>query len=1615
MASAPPSIPHSEGNARKGKKQRVNGGKNKPPLPPIIADPLPYHLLNNEEVLIASKLPEGFPPELAFRALAAYSLIRTLSIELRLSPFSPNAFLRALILPCPNILLGKVHVALLRVLLPALKMGYSYSERGRGLCVSKRRRDGVWWDLRGGDNLTYMDALTWPLFYDDYVHLTADHLWKMMNDPELHYGSNNVALQSTDEEEQKLATEREDVPRTSNVAFQNRLDRYLPGIEVEHSPLKSRRPRAEQISPPSRGDSDVDVEIDSGSEFGGSDVEEEDDDEEYGVKNRVKWSRGPPSGTERPRGRPRGSASKSIASASGNGTVRVPLKPNLAPGSRVISADISVLPGVLVSLLAKTSPEVLKAERERFLPKKSSSSSQPMKGELATQLSIQGSGIKRSLPRYPNRQQVQQPAITTDEPSAKRTKVSYTNGNANRVHVPPPVQPAYHLPGQIDSRYPLSTAAKPIPPCAAKNLSGTTAQLKEPPKPFPGAMGMVPGFMYAPYSMTQPLMPAPCPHMIKGVPALHSQTTRPYSQIVAEKRPKLNAIVGETKLPVLDPVEQNVGTHNSISPDIAIAIQRYQMSDGGTCIETNPLGSEKPDTEVATLPQQEDSTGITEGPVATQTNRTESAAKAIRLPAGSAKGEVSAFLPDTYEWPQFSSINYMRSGIPHHRLPLEEKLRIMEFLLDELLTVDTISMEFERRRHKTSAYHYPYGPLPSSHELESLSNEDECGLCRKEGELVCCDGCVRSYHSYCIGLPTGERLPDKWLCPECVTVDPCHFGPLLGGQKSSLDWFTLRDLKVPVGMNVHPVSDETEFLVVHGFVFTRPCSKSREVSSKSKENEVYESHHYSPSSQDDLYRILQMIGPDACSSWPFSQIPMDPTKIWMHVNEPTRTQQMVRYFSQRESFDPTAYLNLYRMAPLSASLQAKGSKKTVLLLSDYESECGSSDVRNLKKMLSRDMSHDMGIARCLRSSTILYNPYEMIISFVLRLEASFRRGCLLDENWGIRNGVYNPQQWPKEMRQCRSLKKIAKKVVHLVDSCHVRVFERGWTDRASSSIGSKTLMRDTGVSSASNDGRRYETLSEDWTFSGEMARRRWRRARDSNVLSLLSRESFHLDGSAHTAESVALKFARTKRKKDGASKKDNEVWKSATFDTDNSIVQLSDNGDPPPSVEAKSTAGRCSNGIANQIPSSTLSVPRTTAKDHSSIEMESVAMSPQQTRETNKKATTTIASKIGSTARDSEHEALTAGPAVDMEEEHQQRAMSPGSSCLQPTETKNMPLSANSKTNEAIIPDKSPQSSLLSSDLAKIPPAVLEGMLHPPSRTNDIELIGTSDISRVESAMTENKERTQKYLAPNPTVFGAKEIVTAMKSKEVVSSIERNGAIRTIDDQYKQIVVEPTIVKSKNENDLLSEARKKKQATRTERSKKSRSAEQSAKGRRRSGRLNHRNDFSNQMDSLVTGSDHVQESSSEQYIHHSDGQFDHTILVDSERKRRLGRLEDLVTNPSPEELEWPVAGRKLFDPLGYLPPAEMRRLGRNAGLVTAQFVQYTTYEVGEVSAFHAWRKRMLRVNSLEDLILQIRVLNSFIDKQVRSCGHVRPALMLSLTLSLDSVFLRVPCSSHSKG
>jgi hypothetical protein len=73
-------------------------------------------------------------------------------------------------------------------------------------------------------------------------------------------------------------------------------------------------------------------------------------------------------------------------------------------------------------------------------------------------------------------------------------------------------------------------------------------------------------------------------------------------------------------------------------------------------------------------------------------------------------------------------------------------------------------------------------------------NDDYCAACGGNGDLVCCDGCQRSFHFKCVDPPMIEgSLPDAWFCNTC---DFAHnppereenpnstFGPLLHSLKS---------------------------------------------------------------------------------------------------------------------------------------------------------------------------------------------------------------------------------------------------------------------------------------------------------------------------------------------------------------------------------------------------------------------------------------------------------------------------------------------------------------------------------------------------------------------------------------------------------------------------------------------------------------------------------------------------------------------------------------------------------------------------------------------------------------------------------------------------------------
>jgi len=58
--------------------------------------------------------------------------------------------------------------------------------------------------------------------------------------------------------------------------------------------------------------------------------------------------------------------------------------------------------------------------------------------------------------------------------------------------------------------------------------------------------------------------------------------------------------------------------------------------------------------------------------------------------------------------------------------------------------------------------------LPASDDSEE-ENDDACAMCTKGGNLICCDGCPKAYHTRCVaalkrsGVPKGD-----WFCPSCT-------------------------------------------------------------------------------------------------------------------------------------------------------------------------------------------------------------------------------------------------------------------------------------------------------------------------------------------------------------------------------------------------------------------------------------------------------------------------------------------------------------------------------------------------------------------------------------------------------------------------------------------------------------------------------------------------------------------------------------------------------------------------------------------------------------------------------------------------------------------------------
>ena len=1746
-------------------------------------------------------LPGDFPPELSYRALAAYSLLRTLSVQLRLSPFTPTVFLRALYLPFPNKLMGQIHVSLLRILLPNLKMGYSYKASGGGIAVHKRRHvDNIRWTLRAGENLTFLDSLSWPLFFDDYCHLTADRLWASIHDNELNLDFRNVGIQpigvkeyEDDDDQSEDEHYRQPILPMAALPLMTSMPIAVPGYAAPMMPPGPTGPK----------------ELYSDDSEYGADSEEEGTWGSRKEKRRRKKRKqrlnpansplaGPkipsttttptnplPAKTTIPTKRPTlpMSRNKKLPTKKSpmqlNSGAKSPKKsPHKRPISKCVVSDplrsASKVVGVdstptkessqyfagskvmdvespIVGMLETTTPtslpvaptllrkpeqrgtplvptrgdrkvskvfEVTEATplHKSYLVKRTPEKQQsPMKldfgsatkEDLFTKTCSGDSNIKaddkrteefsQKQPRNNTKKLPENLSFESTDNSFKKDSTtsaeesSQKDSPKTKEKVTPQKVPirreAKSCQKGINGRRMLPIISKkPSPEKKNEAMDIQTRQLNvdstrqgssepsrnsehdstkrnSPSSKRPRGRLVLPMHNASKNMHPNPPADIPVSHALKKQAVGITQQQR---QLQMQQFHKYQMQQMQMQQFRMQQTAQAKGfMPGNINPQLMMqnkysfqGVPQYghaphfvpsSMSRGeghtrmlhhqqmiGLMPHTggHPLKPGMTD-HYAFQPSRNKPLEVS-GAIASalqnfmcgiESKPTDSTDDTLGKSTGFEDDDDFDAVLDNERWRHFEPLKVIRAGVPYHKLPITQKMDILEFLIDELLSVDVIAAEFSKRKTISDCYEFPWGVLPAEAEFESLENDDECGVCLGEGELLCCDGCVSSYHRGCLDMSLGQVLPDgKWLCPECHLVDPAKYGPLRGGRKASLDWFSVDDISAAIRNNepqillgsqgnsnsmiapastdisensagalkvlsgelstarkeisggvvqastvqlasnqtsageaisrcfkssfevpildkgaqvsqinviepksgdlktvgvdppaldkgasvdatkqlsvevpdlnnridlqlssamgnsaeankppditlqlkVEPVdpaknatalkelplnpevengeeppremsmpkgqetqkSDETigsansitpglesalalqqagdiepdplckglEFLVVHGHMFCRRIIDSFE----GKNVEFERQQPYFVLTREEVEKYFKQVGGKISRSWPFAQIPASDasssSSSWQFPSSRL-------YMSPMEAFDPSFYANRYRKAPVSFFMKAGGGAHIMkLMLSDYENECSQSSTYRVTEALTRDMSLDKYVADCLRTQLSLFDPYQMVTGYMVRLDAALKKSCLINELWETGSTRTRDEVWLCNVRKCKSVGRLSLLLLKLVDQIHPRAFKDDWFHNPLAR-GSSDVIFDS----------HYEDLPTNWSEKTEMRKRLWERTPSEMLLDLCKKEECHIEDFLQGVRSDVGKPIRAMRSKRKPGKpsvdKEKESFLVHGQQFENIPIPIQHDLDK---VSQKPSSGHDNTGNAGKP--STVPGESNSFSDHVHLDVDKIT-GIEPSDEGNKSEFYCKAPEVPEDREDT----IDTGKA------------------------------------ESTDPSEGP------------------------------EIVNAG-----------NKRRTRRSGR-----FGRFAVEAGPLAKKVrLSASESSRGPNTLSDLELQIV--------------------------------------------------------------------------------------------KHKKSKVPELEKIAKGVCPREMLWPIAGRNPFATFGNLPPREMKRLARNAGSVRAPHLAYgTSHEVAQVCLAYTWRKRTEMCSSIEELILQIRVLESCLDRAVRPvCLYIRTYL-----------------------
>ncbi|KAK9032618.1 hypothetical protein V6N11_056877 [Hibiscus sabdariffa] len=125
----------------------------------------------------------------------------------------------------------------------------------------------------------------------------------------------------------------------------------------------------------------------------------------------------------------------------------------------------------------------------------------------------------------------------------------------------------------------------------------------------------------------------------------------------------------------------------------------------------------------------------------------------------------------------------------YYKLPASVKVEILRCLCDDLIEVEAVRSELNRRslasetdmdfdrnmnngvcKKRKAAMDISGGSGLSEDIIDDTTdwNSDDCCLCKMDGSLICCDGCPAAYHSKCVGVVNALLPEGDWYCPECA-------------------------------------------------------------------------------------------------------------------------------------------------------------------------------------------------------------------------------------------------------------------------------------------------------------------------------------------------------------------------------------------------------------------------------------------------------------------------------------------------------------------------------------------------------------------------------------------------------------------------------------------------------------------------------------------------------------------------------------------------------------------------------------------------------------------------------------------------------------------------------